>query len=103
MSSAASVDAAPAAAAPAAAPAALGAAASGEELAKQIEEQGTKVRGLKASGAAKDAVDEAVKLLLALKLQYKEVSFLKHLLLANNSRRWFYLVLPSFTRFILFY
>ena len=43
-----------------------------EELVKKIEEQGSQVRSLKSSNAAKDAIDKAVADLLALKAQYKE-------------------------------
>lgn len=44
------------------------------ELKTQIEEQGNKVRQLKESKAAKDAIDAAVKSLLDLKAQYKSVT-----------------------------
>merc|ERR1712050_737354 len=39
-----------------------------------ITEQGNKVRDLKAAKAAKDDIDAAVKMLLALKLEYKEIA-----------------------------
>ncbi|XP_015432761.1 PREDICTED: bifunctional glutamate/proline--tRNA ligase [Dufourea novaeangliae] len=47
------------------------AATDSEKLSNQIQEQGNKVRQLKASKAGKDAIDQEVKLLLKLKTDYK--------------------------------
>ncbi|XP_050528952.1 bifunctional glutamate/proline--tRNA ligase [Daktulosphaira vitifoliae] len=44
------------------------------QLHSRVTEQGDKVRQLKSSGASKDAVSEAVKELLALKTEYKQVT-----------------------------
>ncbi|XP_054001719.1 bifunctional glutamate/proline--tRNA ligase [Hylaeus anthracinus] len=43
----------------------------GEQISKEIEKQGDKVRQLKASKAQKDIIDQEVKLLLKLKADYK--------------------------------
>ncbi|XP_055848548.1 bifunctional glutamate/proline--tRNA ligase [Episyrphus balteatus] len=45
-----------------------------EQLTKQINEQGDKVRAAKGSHAAKEVIDAEVKLLLELKTKYKEVT-----------------------------
>lgn len=45
-----------------------------EQLTKQINEQGDKVRAAKGSHAAKEVIDAEVKLLLELKAKYKEVT-----------------------------
>jgi len=49
----------------------------GDEVKAQIEEQGIKVRELKAAKSAKAVIDAEVKILLALKGKYKEVCISK--------------------------
>lgn len=45
-----------------------------EVLTSKVNEQGNKVRELKSSGAAKDAIDQAVQQLLSLKAEYKSLT-----------------------------
>ena len=47
---------------------------SGDAIKAQIEQQGNKVRDLKAAKASKDVIDAEVKALLELKAKYKEVT-----------------------------
>ncbi|XP_037079288.1 bifunctional glutamate/proline--tRNA ligase-like, partial [Pollicipes pollicipes] len=65
---------APAAAVTAAPAASTPPSAAAEALQKQVEEQGGKVRELKAKKAAKELVDAEVKVLLKLKQDYKELT-----------------------------